>query len=619
MRLAVEQRDPDVDQRIPGGDPAGGLRPHALFHGRDELPGHRAAHHLVDELDARTARQRLDADLADRELAVPAGLFDMASAAGGRLTEGLPQRHLVRHRVDLHAVAGAQPLQCHIDMRLAQTPQHHLTGVGMVFQPQRRILRHQAGQPLRELVVVGLAVRLDGDGQQRVRHRPGLHQERRVLVGEGVAGLGAGQLGHARQIAGDRLRQRTLLLAEGRRQRADPLVDVMVLVPAVLQAVPGDMHRLVGAQGAGEDPYERDPADVRIGGGLDHLGHQRAVRIAGQLRAGGAVDAGHGRRGTLSGSGEAAGDQLQQLHGAQALPGAVGGRRRGQYGMEGAPGDRRLQIPDERFDVDLLAAQIAVHEGLVLALGDDPLDQAVTRLLDQRQLLLGRRALDPFPRRVVEDPLGQQPDQARHRGVPVGPRRAVQRQIQRQHRIGVLAAEGLLARPDHLAEVGPGRLQVGDDQRPRHTDRRAFVPDHPGRPGHAVRRRNDEKGRVRRTQTGPQFPDEIRIPGGVQHIDLDAAPVDGDQGELYGTLLAVLDLVVIGKTAAVLDAARPVDRAGCQRQGLDQGGLPRAAVADQHHVSQGGGPVGRGCPSGGSRVCTRLLAHVSRLQVDTLR
>ena len=43
----------------------------------------------------------------------------------------------------------------------------------------------------------------------------------------------------------------------------------------------------VRAQGAGEDPDQRDPADVRVGRGLDDLGDQRAGRVAGQRRRAG--------------------------------------------------------------------------------------------------------------------------------------------------------------------------------------------------------------------------------------------------------------------------------------------------------------------------------------------
>jgi MoxR-like ATPase len=46
--------------------------------------------------------------------------------------------------------------------------------------------------------------------------------------------------------------------------------------------------------------------------------------------------------------------------------------------VEVALGDRLLQVGHQGVGRDLLAAQVAVHEGLVLALGDDALDQRVS-------------------------------------------------------------------------------------------------------------------------------------------------------------------------------------------------------------------------------------------------
>ena len=80
MRLAVDERHADVDHRVAGADAALHLGAHALLDRGDELPRHRAADDLVDELEARARRQRLDLDVADGVLAVPAGLLDVPAA-----------------------------------------------------------------------------------------------------------------------------------------------------------------------------------------------------------------------------------------------------------------------------------------------------------------------------------------------------------------------------------------------------------------------------------------------------------------------------------------------------------------------------------------------------------
>ena len=73
--LPSKQRDPDVDDRE-AVEAAGRHRLlDALLHRGDELAGDRAADDLVDELEALAARQRLDPQERDAELAVATGLL----------------------------------------------------------------------------------------------------------------------------------------------------------------------------------------------------------------------------------------------------------------------------------------------------------------------------------------------------------------------------------------------------------------------------------------------------------------------------------------------------------------------------------------------------------------
>jgi len=83
----------------------------------------------------------------------------------------------------------------------------------------------------------------------------GLHQQRALLAGERVAALRAGQLGDRADVPGRAGRHRALLLAQGRGQRADALVGVMVGVTAFGHPVPGYVHDGVARpQRAGEHP-----------------------------------------------------------------------------------------------------------------------------------------------------------------------------------------------------------------------------------------------------------------------------------------------------------------------------------------------------------------------------
>jgi hypothetical protein len=174
-------------------------------------------------------------------------------------------------------------------VRLAHAPQDELAGLAVVLEPQRGVLGHEPRQGLRELVLVGLGLGPDGDRQEGLRHHPRLHEQRRVLVRERVTRLGAGELRDGADVTGDALRQRALRLAQRGGQRTDPLVEVVVLVPAALAEeggeVAGDVHDGVGRSVPGEHPDQRDAPDVRVGRGLDDLGDERAAGVAGQRLA----------------------------------------------------------------------------------------------------------------------------------------------------------------------------------------------------------------------------------------------------------------------------------------------------------------------------------------------
>lgn len=441
----------------------------------------------------------------------------------------------MRFGVDLDAEPAAQPLQRDLLVGLAQAPQDDLVGVRVLLQAQGGVLRDQPRQRVRELVLVRLPVRPHRRREQRVRGRPGLDEDRVPGGGEGVAGLRLAEAGHADQIARDAPVHGVLVPAERRGQGGHPdlrLVTGAWLLTRRVQAVAAQVHGVVGPQGAGEDPHQRDPARVRVGRRLDDLRQQRGLRITGRGGSGRAGGCGDDRRGALQRGREAARDQFQQLHRADALPGALGRGGGGQYGEEGAPGDGPFQVRDQCRYIDTVASavEVPVHQRLVLALGDDPFDQPVTGLR-QRLLLVRRgRQRGPLPGGVVQDPLREQPGQPGERGVPVGGLGAEDRQIEREYGVGVVPAEGLRADPGHLLEGGARGVEMGDDDRPGHPDERALLPHRPGRRGHGLgllRCRDDEEGRVRRPQTGPQLPDEVGVPGVSSRLTLQPSHVTG--------------------------------------------------------------------------------------------
>ncbi len=176
----------------------------------------------------------------------------------------------------------------------------------------------------------------------------------------------------------------------------------MVFVPAGRPSVAGHVHGGVGAQRAGEDADQADPAHVRVGGGLDHLGQQRALGIGGQATDGLAVRRSDRGQRVLGGRGEGLGHDFEQLEHADPLR-----RGDGQHRVEAAARDGLLQVFDEYLGVDLFPGQVPVHQALVFALGDDALDQLTAQFFHPVLVRARRRALGPVPARVAEQLLRQ--------------------------------------------------------------------------------------------------------------------------------------------------------------------------------------------------------------------
>ena len=206
---------------------------------------------------------------------------------------------------------------------------------GFTSHPDRRILGLQPGQPLHQLVLLAGGAGRDGNGQQRFGHRPRREHGRVGRIGQGVTGLRVGQPGDRHDVAGDGAADR-LRPPQRPGDRAGPFVEIVLGVPGLVLRMPGepgemaaDVHRHVGQQGAGEHPDHGDPADVRVGGRLDHLGDQRTVGAAGQrfpVAPGRGVDR---RQHVLHRRREAAADHLQQLRDAEP-----GGRDAGSTGWK---------------------------------------------------------------------------------------------------------------------------------------------------------------------------------------------------------------------------------------------------------------------------------------------
>ena len=380
MRLAAGERHPDVDHRVAGAA-ALHLGADALLDRRDELPGHDAAHHPLGELEPGAAGERLDLDLADGVLAVAAGLLHVpaerlaGARPGSRASAPAPRsagprRRTARTAARAAASACASPIVQSTSWPCSPAP------ISTRSDGSSAASRDSAVESLSssDFVSASIAIGSSGVGSDHGRSTRGSSTEESVSpVSARVSRPDRGD------VAADHPVRRLEGLAERVGERPDPLVVVVVGVAGLgaeeRREVAGHVHRLVGVEGAGEDPHQADPADVRVAGGLHDLGDERPVRVA-RHRVGGRSGRGERRRArVLAGRREAAHHQVEQLVAAHAA------RRAGRDdGEEGAARHRAVQVLEQGVLGDRLAGEVAVHQPLVLGLLDDPLDQRGARL-----------------------------------------------------------------------------------------------------------------------------------------------------------------------------------------------------------------------------------------------
>ena len=261
MRLAVDERDPEVDHREAGRDPALASGP-----GRPSPPtgcscvGTAPPTTLSTNSKPEPGRQRLDLDVADRVLAVAAGLLDVP-ALGRRLaarTSPAAARPPARSpaRTPCSRSRSSTTSAC-------ASPMHHSTSWWVSALRSSRSVGSPAvsrASPLAsasssERVLARTAIGSSGSGMSHGATSSGV-----VLGRDGVAGLGAGQLGDRDDVAGDREVDRAQGRAERREQVPDPLVGVVVGVPALGQPVPGDVHGQVRLAACRRRPAPARPA-----------------------------------------------------------------------------------------------------------------------------------------------------------------------------------------------------------------------------------------------------------------------------------------------------------------------------------------------------------------------
>ena len=237
----------------------------------EEALGHGPADDALGELDA-AARIRLDLEPDLAEHAVAAGLLLVAAMDRGLAADRLAVRDRRGAGDDRRAELALEPLDDHGDVRLAHRPQDLLAGVACARPGP-------SGPPRAGAGALGPSCR--GRPSTAARSRPGsvgsgkssgASGQRALARRERVAGLGHASLATA-PISPAELADRLLLLAV--ESRSWPMRSSSSRVG--FQTWACDCER------AREDPEVGQPADERVGGRLEDLGHERPARSGGDV------------------------------------------------------------------------------------------------------------------------------------------------------------------------------------------------------------------------------------------------------------------------------------------------------------------------------------------------
>ena len=241
---------------------------------------------------------------------------------------------------------------------------------------------------------------------------------------------------------------------------------------------------------------------------------------------------------------------------------------------EARPGEAVLRAAD-----DVLLGERALFEVLldqvVVGLGHR-LDQLLARRVGHLMDLVGPlRLLGLRTARVQVGFLVQEVGDPAE--LVLGP----DRQLERRHLV-----------PERRDELREGPLEVRalsvelvDEDRAGEAGLDGELPGSFGLHLDAVDGRDHHDHGVGREDRRPEIAHEVGVARRVEHVDLDALPLDRGHRERDGDALALLVGVVVGDGVAVLHDAHAGDRSGREQHGLEEGRLPRATVTDQQDVA----------------------------------
>jgi hypothetical protein len=177
-----------IDQGISGENSAFHRFLDSLFDRFHEFLRNRSANGVVLKLEALTRLLRNETDLDVSVLTASTRLTDVFAFSFGGLADGLAIRNLRLANVRLNVELAHHAIDDDFEVQFAHALDDRLTAVVIGRNPERRIFLRQLVQRDAHLFLVGLGLRLHGDGDNRLRELNGFKNDRVFFRANGVSG-----------------------------------------------------------------------------------------------------------------------------------------------------------------------------------------------------------------------------------------------------------------------------------------------------------------------------------------------------------------------------------------------------------------------------------------------
>ena len=519
----------------------------ALFHRRNQFPGHPAAHHFVAEFKPFVPRHRLQPEQHMAILAAAAGLLLVAVLGVGNPGDGFAVRNHRQLHIEIGSELALDTVKGNLNLHFAKPGKQAFAGFRVAGEAQAGVVLHDAGQGGGHFVQVGLA---GGNHRQGIVAMGEIHAGQSnpgVAGAQGIAGEGDVQLAHGANVAGRYFGNVLLAAALREIQLAQALGLPLVIV----------VDFTIGLGDAAEHAEHRQLAHEGVGGSLEHQGGNRAGRVRDDgVIAGDAGQVGRRRQKVAY--------YLRQFRHADVLRGGSD-----QNGYQVAVADGGARPRRYLGGGDFLALQVLVGQGVIG---------------------LGYRFDEAFAGGVKV---------ANHAGGDV------RRRVNYADRAGKVLrfSDGQLERHAAIAESGlqfpniafkAGIFPVhfvqddGDGQAAplRQVPRPFGAYINAGGGGH------QNQGRLNHAQRGGNLPGELVIARRVQQVDFTVPIAEPQQAGLHAGGAAGFFRLVVGHGVAVLNPAHAVYHLGVEQHNFGKGSLARAAMGQQRDIADGTGGYG---------------------------